>query len=664
MRAIAVLLTVAAVIYGQASPTVTYALPSTWASGFTAQITVDNPGTSPVNAWILEFDYAHGIGSFWNAQVTSLGNGRWRVTGVSSNTNLAAGGSVSFGFGGSWNGVPPSDPSNATLNGVGAPVNGVPSGGGGGPGPGACPTTPAAPLVRPNVAVDPANPAKRVVGYFTAWSVYGRNYHVPDVPADRLTHINYAFANIGSNLLIELGDPYADIDRFYPGDSWAPGALRGSFNRLRLLKQQYPHVRTLISVGGWTWSGRFSDAALTPARRAAFAQSCVDFIVQYEFDGVDIDWEYPVGGGLASNTTRPQDKQNYTLLLAELRARLDAQSALDGKPYLLTIAAPAGPATYANLELGLIHPYLDWINVMAYDFHGSWSPLTNFHNALYAASGDPSPGVVATDFNANAAVQAYLAEGIPSDKIVLGTPFYGRGWTGVPVSNDGLWQPFTGLPQGTWEPGVYDYDDITDNLIPSGATRYWHPEAQVPWVYDPQAGLMVSYEDDQSLANKASYVNAQGLGGIMFWELSSDDDQHTLLGVLHDGLVGPRLWLQAATSGGGANDLWLRVTGETTPASHVIVLGSATPAPGGIGSGPLFGLVPDATLMTALGRPFAPDDPLHWPVGASTYTAGAVQLPPCTGVGLAGQTFEVRAFAYDVLGGTLVAASGIAILNW
>ncbi len=660
MRLIALLLSCASLV----AQSVTYTTPSTWSGGFTGSVVIDNPTTAPVNAWVLEFDFAHGIGSYWDATIVSLGGGRFRATGVSWNADIPAGGNVSFGFSGITNGLPLSAPTNATLNGVSVVVNGP--GGPVTPPPSNCPTAPAAGLTAPPIAPQPQGspPSRRVVGYFPAWGVYGRDYHVPDIPAERLTHINYAFANIGTDLLIALGDPYADTEKFYPGDSWAPGALRGSFNRLKILKEEHPHVKTLISVGGWTWSGLFSEVALTASRRQAFAASCVQFMIQYGFDGVDLDWEYPVSGGLASNITRPQDKQNYTLLLQEMRAQLDAQGALDGRHYLLTIAAPAGPTTYANIELGLVHQYLDWLNIMAYDLHGSWSPLTNFHNGLYAASGDPSSNpVVATQFNVDSAVQAYLAAGVPANKVVLGCPFYGRGWSGVGPTNNGLWQPFTGVPQGTWEPALFDYDHITDLVIPGGAVRHWHPEAQVPWVYDPQAGLMISYEDDQSLANKAQYVIANDLGGIMFWELSCDDDQHSLLSVLADQLLGQRLWLQAATSGAGAGDLWLRVTGVVPSATHVGVLASATPA-SSLGSGSFFGLVPDPLLLDLLSRAPAPQDPLHWPVGQGPYGGGPLVLPPCTLAALAGQVWQGRAVAYDVAGPGLVALSGIATLAW
>lgn len=266
----------------------------------------------------------------------------------------------------------------------------------------------------------------RIVGYFASWSVYDRDFHVADIHADRLTHINYAFANISAQGECMLGDPYADTEKVYPktdNPSDPPDTLRGSFNQLRILKEEHPHLQTLISVGGWNWSARFSDAALTPDARARFAQSCVAFMARYGFDGIDIDWEYPVGGGLAGNGARPEDKPNFTLLLAELRSALDGQAAADGRDYLLSIAAPAGPTLYTNLELDKIHPYLDWINVMTYDFHTGAESTTNFHAPLFPASDDPVAG--AAQLNADAALHAYLDAGVPADKLIMGMPFYG-----------------------------------------------------------------------------------------------------------------------------------------------------------------------------------------------------------------------------------------------
>jgi GH18 family chitinase/lysophospholipase L1-like esterase len=385
----------------------------------------------------------------------------------------------------------------------------------------------------------PTGQDHRIVGYFPEWAVYQRKYNVPDIRADKVTHINYAFAKI-VNGECAIFDAYAAVDKAYPGDKWGQGVLRGNFNQLQLLKKKHPHLKTLISVGGWTLSGPFSDAALTAESRAKFANSCVAFMLKYGFDGVDIDWEYPVGGGLEGNKTRPADKQNYTLLLAELRAQLTVQGKKDRKHYLLTIAAPAGPKTYIHVELDKIHGHLDWINLMTYDFHGSWSELTNFNAPLYPSSKDPSKDeTIRKHFNVDSAVKAYRAAGVPADKIVLGVPFYGRGWGGVKSVNDGLYQPHApNSPPGTWEAGVFDYKDLAAKYIGKKGKRFWHDEAKVPWFFDEKTGLMISYDDPESIRLKAEYVVQEKLGGAMFWEWSADDAKATLASTLHSVLRG------------------------------------------------------------------------------------------------------------------------------
>lgn len=366
---------------------------------------------------------------------------------------------------------------------------------------------------------------KNIIGYYTSWSVYVRDYHVPDIPADKINYINYAFANISNAAgTIILGDPYADIEKWYPGDSQDPDSLRGSFHRLQILKAENPHVKTFISIGGWTWSTYFSNIALTEDSREIFAASCVDFIQEYEFDGADIDWEYPVSGGLSSNIYRPEDKENFTLLLAELRSQLDQSG-----DYLLTIAAPASPVIMENIEIDLIHQYLDWINVMTYDFHGPWGdpqadPVTHFNTPLYVASDDPLVEPYHSYFNLSAAIEGYLDEGVPLEKLNPGLAFYGRGYSGVPNVNNGLYQTYWGPANvGTWENGVFDYWDLNWNYInTNGYTSYWNDETKTPWVYNPNTQTMISYDDPQSIEEKGNYINSMDLGGAMFWEFSAD----------------------------------------------------------------------------------------------------------------------------------------------
>jgi len=377
-----------------------------------------------------------------------------------------------------------------------------------------------------------------VIGYYPAWGIYARSFEIADLPGEKLTHVNYAFANLVGGQCV-LGDPWADVERHLPGDPWSgPGSdapYFGNFRQLDILQEQHPGLQTLISVGGWTWSGNFSDAALTPASRAQFATSCADFMENYGFDGIDIDWEYPGGGGLASNTSRPEDTENFTLLLQAVRSELDARGALSGRHYLLTIAAGAGADKIANIEVEQVHPLLDFINVMTYDFNGPWSPVSNFNAPLYSSSGDPTstPGA-----NADAAIQNYLARGVPADKLVLGVPFYGRAVQGVANVNGGLFQSFTGTPMGTWDDGasgatgMFDYKDIAVNYLSQpGIDAHRDSESGVPWLHDPTNGLFLSYDDPTSLALKKEYVLANGLGGVMIWEMSNDlDDQ--LLDVL------------------------------------------------------------------------------------------------------------------------------------
>jgi len=404
---------------------------------------------------------------------------------------------------------------------------------GGGEAPAGSPTAAVIPSATPGVVP----PAQHVVGYYAQWAAE-RGVFLSAIHAGQLTHINYAFGNVSAQGECQLGDPEADIKRVYTAaesvsgasDSADANALRGNFNQLLQLKQKYPALQTLISIGGYTWSENFSSAALTDASRKAFAKSCIDvFIKKYPgvFDGIDIDWEFPVSGGLQPG--RPEDKHNFTLLLAELRSQLDALSAAGGKHYLLTIAAPAGAGAAQNLERSEIVKSLDWINLMTYDLHGVWEKTTNFNAPLYKPAKDP--GEVSS--TVDAAVQAYLKAGVPAPKLVMGVPFYGHGWQGVPNKDNGLYQPATGAAPGLYEAGSFDYKELKDNYFAT-YTRSWDAEAQVPWLYNSAAGIFIGYDDPESIAAKAGYAKDQGLAGVMIWELSQDDNG-ALLNAIQDG---------------------------------------------------------------------------------------------------------------------------------
>ncbi len=417
----------------------------------------------------------------------------------------------------------------------------------------------------------------KIIGYYPAWANYGRAYKVTDMDVSKVTHINYAFAdicwngihgnpdptgpnpqtwtcqdNVGQinvpNGTIVLGDPWIDTQYSYPGDTWDT-PIRGNIGALIKLKQANPGLKTIISVGGWTWSNRFSDVAATAATRETFANSAVDFIRKYQFDGVDLDWEYPVSGGLAGNSVRAADKQNYTLLLQKIREKLNAAGTADGKQYLLTIASGASPAFATNTELGNIAATVDWINIMTYDFNGGWQNISAHNAPLYYDPAAASAGVPdATTFNVASAVQRYLDSGVPAAKLVMGMPFYGKGWANCANAGNGQYQSCSGLPAGTWEAGSFDYSDLQARFINlNGYTRYWNDAAKVPYLFNASTRTYISYDDPESFGYKTAYLKSKGLAGAMFWEFSGDRNK-TLLNKLASDL---------ATTGGG----------DTTPPS-------------------------------------------------------------------------------------------------
>lgn len=378
--------------------------------------------------------------------------------------------------------------------------------------------------VDPETPVDPVD-APLMVGYFPEWAIYDRNFQLSDVPADQLTHLVYAFSRINEQGRMALFDTYAAVEKRFSAQESVDGVadtwdqpLAGNFHQLAELKAANPDLSVLIAVGGWTLSGPFSDVAATEQGRANFADSVVEFLQTYPmFDGVDFDWEYPGGGGLESNTVRPQDGVNYALLLAEVRDHLDALEQQTGRQYEISVASPAGSDKIDNFNLEGLAQYVDFFNLMAYDFHGGWESTTGHQAPLYDTIGG--------NYDIDTAVQRYLDAGIDPSTIVLGAPAYTRAWSGVQAGDDGGWNaPSTGLAPGTWERGVYDYKDLVNKILDPASdwAVYWDDNAQAAYAYSPGQGIYSTLETPASIALKAEWAAAKGLGGMMFWDLSGD----------------------------------------------------------------------------------------------------------------------------------------------
>ena len=326
-----------------------------------------------------------------------------------------------------------------------------------------------------------------------------------EVNVRKLTRINYAFANIKDGEIIEGFSHDAE-----------------NFATLHDLKKINPALKVLVSVGGWTWSGNFSDVSLTRQSRTRFITSAVHFIERHQLDGLDIDWEYPnqVGNG---NVFRPEDKHNFTLLLAELRQQFSLEEKRLHRRLYTSIATGASQKFLDNTEMDKVQRYVDTVNLMTYDFYVG-GPTTGHDAPLFHNPADPK------NVSAERSVDLFLQAGVPARKLVLGVPFYGRSWGEVASVNDGLFQ------SGKAAKGVhFSYPDLP-NLLATGFIRHWDATASVPFLYNPQTQVFVTYEDPQSLAAKCRFVNQHHLGGVMFWEYFNDSTG-ILLDAVHAGLT-------------------------------------------------------------------------------------------------------------------------------
>jgi chitinase len=387
------------------------------------------------------------------------------------------------------------------------------------------------------------------VGYFTNWSVYNpaRPFRVKNLvtsgSAARITHLNYAFGDVNEAGLCASTDPWADYQMPFTAEQSVAGVadvagqkLAGHFNQLRQLKEKYPNLKVQISLGGWTKSKWFSDAVLTEESRRKFAASCVDLFIKGNlpgadgaaagiFDGIDFDWEWPGSPGNDGNIVRDVDKQNFTLALQEFRRQLDAYGRTTHKHYSMTAFLAADPAQIdKGYEVRKVFRTLDFATVQGYDMHGAWEPVTNHQSALYPPKGEPKD----PDFTVSRAVNALLERGAPRSKVVVGVPFYSRGWTNVAsTANHGLFQ--TGTPAPGIEPGYDDYRNLK-TLTSQGFTVYRDRRAGFSWLFDGKT--FWTYDDPTVMAWKADYIACRDLAGVMAWSLDADDEQGSLMATL------------------------------------------------------------------------------------------------------------------------------------
>jgi len=373
----------------------------------------------------------------------------------------------------------------------------------------------------------------QVTGYYAerhaAKGDYPLRQLVSNGAAGLLTQLDYAFGKV-SQARCQVPDPDLELKRAFSAADSVDGApdspdstqLRGTFHQLQELKKKFPKLKILISLGGWANSEGFSDAA-QPANVRDFVHSCIDIYLRGNFapgirgpgifDGIDIDWEYPVDGGMIPG--RPEDTKNLNAMAAEFRRQLDAL-----RPgLLLTAAIPATQEDYRHYDLKTLSRYVNYLNLMAYDMHWNGEKTTNLHSALFHDPADPSKPPGDTHFAAHA-VEEFLRAGVPASKIVLGVPFYGKGWSGVSQVNHGLYQPAKDASKSPPE-----YRNL--KALPESADRQFYPKMATCSIWNDHE--FFSYDCPQAIALKRQYVRQHRLGGVMFWEMGQDTSDAELL---------------------------------------------------------------------------------------------------------------------------------------
>lgn len=332
----------------------------------------------------------------------------------------------------------------------------------------------------------------RIVAYVMG----SRGRDLSGIKAEKLTHVNYAFASvIDGKIAFRFRNPDQE-DR-----------LKQNLKKLTGLRDKMPDLKILLSVGGWGNCSGFSDAALSDTNRIKLAQSGVEIMRKFGFDGIDLDWEYPgqTGGG---EVFRPADKENFTLLLKAFRDEFTKS----GSDYLLTIASGADEEYFRWTSLGEAQKYLDFINIMAYDFYSGLSKVSGHHSNLFKTESDNAGNI-----SVEIAVKRHLTAGVPAEKLVIGVPFYGRYWRGVAANNHGLYQ------QGSTTGQYKIYSEILLNYLNKNTfIKYWDSVAKAPYLYSKDSAMVISYDDPESLTLKSAYVREKHLGGIMFWEYFGD----------------------------------------------------------------------------------------------------------------------------------------------
>ncbi|XP_055596596.1 mucin-5AC-like isoform X2 [Uranotaenia lowii] len=386
---------------------------------------------------------------------------------------------------------------------------------------------------------------QRVVCYYTNWSVYRpgtAKFNPQNINPYLCTHLIYSFGGFTKENTLKPYDKYQDIEQ-------------GGFAKFTGLKTYNKNLKTMLAIGGWNeGSSRFSPLVADPERRAQFVRNSIKFLRQNHFDGLDLDWEYPA----FRDGSKPKDRENYAQLVQELREEFDRESSKTGRPRLiLTMAVPAGTEYIEKgYDVQKLNKYLDWFNLLTYDYHSAYEPAVNHHSPLYPLE-EPSEYNFDSDLNIDHSIKFYLNAGADREKLVLGIPTYGRSYTLYNPDATEIGSPADGPGEqgdATREKGYLAYYEICTAVKDDPEWTVVQPNANAMGPYAFKGNQWVGYDDEEIARKKAKYVAENGLGGIMFWSIDNDDFRGTCHGKPYPIIEAAKETLLASTDL-GANDI-------------------------------------------------------------------------------------------------------------
>lgn len=326
----------------------------------------------------------------------------------------------------------------------------------------------------------------KVIAYYS-----GPAEKVESFDVSGLTHIIHCFSHLKENKLDVGGDRSI-----------------ATLKKLVELKKTYPKLKVLLSLGGWTGCYTCSDVFSEAGNRLAFAESVKEALIQYRADGIDLDWEYPAVEGPPGHPYKPEDRENFTALVQQLRTTL-------GDQYVISFAAGGFDKYFEQaVEWDKVSKIVDFINLMSYDLVNGYSTVTGHHTPLHS-----TPEQL---FSIDYGVKQMIERGVPASKIIIGLAFYGRVWKNVPNKNNGLYQDGKFFKSSS----IVDIDKLRDS---SDYQFFWDDVAKAPYIYNNKEKLFYTYDDKRSVKLKTEYAIQNKLGGEMFWELTLDHPKNGLL---------------------------------------------------------------------------------------------------------------------------------------